>query len=888
MRLSFWRKCRTAFRWCRISVWLLVLAAMCALLWLNRVGLPDFLKTRLVAELHARGMDLEFSRMRLRLYRGIVVENVRIGHAQTPDSPTLSLAEVRLQLNLRALLHLRLQADGLALREGTLVWPLTPTNALTLDHIQTELHFLANDTWALENLKADFAGTKLVLSGEVTHAPEIRNWEMFRAQPSPGRAGLQAQLKNFSDTFNQIHLAGTPELSLVVDGDARDLHSFTVRLDAIAPAAQTPWFSARDVKLEAKLTAPEDALTNFDAAWGFWTNACPYKLECSARAAALQAGNLKLDSVTLDALWNAPELVITNVSVALGDGHLTAAVRLDVATRELVFTNASCFDAQAAAGLLTEKGREWLAKVSWKQPPGLRVGGSLVLPAWINRPSDWAGAMRQSVRLNGALAITNVTLLDLAINQASTHFSCSNQVWRLPDLQMIQGRTWLACDAQVDDVAQTYRCRVWGTFDPATLRPFLSENVREHELDEMKFGQPLALDVMVNGRLHDWDSLGVNGQIALTNYVIRGQAVDGVMSAVSYTNRVLAFLKPHLRTGTQVMTADRVALDFHARLILFENGWSTADPESMARAIGPKTGEFMEPYHFLSPPTARVNGWIPLRAMHGPEEMTNVDLQFDIVQGAPFHWLKLNTPRIEGTVHWLGSKLVLTNLTALAYGGNGSGFAVFDFLAPHTGADYDFAVNVTNVNLHELAADVGSPTNHLEGLLSGHLTVTNASSESLQSWNGFGAARLQDGLIWDIPVFGILSPVLNTFSPGLGNNRATDATARFIITNGVIYTDSLEIQSGMMRLQYVGTVGLNQSVNARVTARLLRDTWVFGPLISTVLFPVSKLFEYQVTGTLDNPRTEPLYVPKLLLMPLHPIRSLQELLPGGGSGPTGE
>jgi hypothetical protein len=123
--------------------------------------------------------------------------------------------------------------------------------------------------------------------------------------------------------------------------------------------------------------------------------------------------------------------------------------------------------------------------------------------------------------------------------------------------------------------------------------------------------------------------------------------------------------------------------------------------------------------------------------------------------------------------------------------------------------------------------------------------------------------------------------VLNTVSPGLGNSRATEASAKFAITNGVIYSDSLEIRSTMMRLQYAGTVDLKQNVNARVTARLLRDTWVVGPLVSTALWPVSKLFEYHVTGTLKNPRSVPVYIPRFLLMPLRPIRSLEELFPSG-------
>jgi len=156
--------------------------------------------------------------------------------------------------------------------------------------------------------------------------------------------------------------------------------------------------------------------------------------------------------------------------------------------------------------------------------------------------------------------------------------------------------------------------------------------------------------------------------------------------------------------------------------------------------------------------------------------------------------------------------------------------------------------------------------------------MTSANSKNWRTWNGYGRANLHDGLIWDVPVFGILSPVLNTVTPGLGSSRATDAAARFAMTNGMAFSDDLEIRSTMMRLQYSGTVDLQSRVNAHVTAQLLRDTWVVGPLVSTALWPVSKLFEYKITGTLEKPASEPVYIPQFLLMPLHPIRSLQEML----------
>src|SRR4029077_15877177 len=105
----------------------------------NRIGLPDFLKTRLVASLHSRGIELEFSRLRLRL-RGLVAENVRIGGGNA-RLPTLTLAEVQLRPDFSALRQFQLQIDGLVLHQGKLIWAITPTNTLTVDHIETDLRF---------------------------------------------------------------------------------------------------------------------------------------------------------------------------------------------------------------------------------------------------------------------------------------------------------------------------------------------------------------------------------------------------------------------------------------------------------------------------------------------------------------------------------------------------------------------------------------------------------------------------------------------------------------------------------------------------------------------------------------------------------------------------
>jgi hypothetical protein len=962
---GFWRKCRLCLRWSRRAAMVAAVALICAFVWFDRVGVPDFLQRRLVATLHDHGVELEFSRLRFSLLRGLIAENVRVGHAAAPDSPAISAQEVRLELNCRAALHWRLQLDGFTMREGKFILPLSPTNALKLDGIQTELRFQANDTWSLDNFKAGFAGAKLALSGDIAHAPEIRNWEIFHGAKTAGAVATRAQLQQFSDTLGKIHFTGTPQLSLTVAGDARDVHSFVVHLTVNAPGVQTPWAVARDIQFTARLTAPADVPTNVNALSGFWTNLQPFRLAWTARAAELRAGKVsagtiecdgvwhapeltmtklsaqqgawttgltvrnfeasasltapanvtahfdsawswwtnlqpyrlawtarleqlksdKLDAVSISCggFWSAPELALTNLSARLGSGRLEGGAWLNVATRELGFTNASRFDLHAVAALLTPKTRERLAEFSWTQPPTLRAGGLLVLPAWTNRQPDWRGEVQPTVRLLGELAFTNGAAFGAKIDSADARFAYSNLVWRLPALAVAQYRTRLEISGSEDDATKDYRWHISGAFDPAAVRPFLTASNAVRGFGIVRFTEPARLDAEVRGRLYDYDGISATGRVALTNFTVRGESMDNVTGAFAYTNLVLEFSNLCLWRGAQTMTADAVTLDFNRRLISFKNGYSTADPAAVSRAIGPKTAHILEPYHFLQPPTVLVEGCVPLHDVNGGHDVDDADLRFDIVGGVPFQCLKLRAARVTGTIHWLGQTLVLTNIAAELYGGAGNGFANFDFCVPHEGADYQFTAAVTNINLHALAADLASSTNHLEGALSGRLVVTRADSRDWRTMDGFGQARLRDGLIWDIPLFSLLSRVLNAVSPGLGNSRATDAAAVFVITNGVIYSNPLEINTAMTRLQYAGTVDLRGNVNARVTAQLLRNIWGVGPLISMFTSPLTKIFEYKVTGTLDNPKEDPVYVPKLFLLPLHPFRTLEDLIPGGGS-----
>ena len=881
---GFWRKCRIGFRCLRFTVWAGVLAALLAFAWFNLIGLPNFLKTRLVAALQEHDVQLEFSRMRLRLLHGIVADNVRLGTGTGATQPIFTAGEMQLRLDYPALLHRQLQLDGLVVRDGKLTLPLSATNALTLCNVQTELRFETNDTWSLDNFRADFAGVKISLGGELGHAPEIVDWQMFAGAKttaaSGGRSAVQPLLQSVADTLAQISFAPMPQLNVTVNGDARDIHSIVVRLNATAPAVRTPWFAAENLQVAANLTAPADAPTNTDPALVWWTNLQPFKLAGMTRAREVHTEILNASAVEITALWQAPQLALTRFSARLGDGTLDLGGTLDVATRDLIFTNDAHFDPRLAANLLPENVRTQLTVIAWPQPPRVRASGSFQLPAWTNGLADWRAEFKSTAHLHGELAVTNMVVAGTAVDFLQTHFAFANLICGLSDFSLAQGRTRLEVDGEDSLATDNFIFHTRGTLAAASVEPLLPNDLARHGFGLVHFTEPLALDLAGNGNWRDLSRFTATGHIALTNFAVRAVTLDSVATALAYTNLTVNFSHPQILRagGKQTATADNLALDLAGLHLFVTNGLSTLALSALGHAIGPKTGQDMDPYEFLSLPLARVNGCIPLRSVNDDLILDDADLQVDIIGDVPFRWHRFETPRITGKIHWLGKFLLVSNVVGEVYGSTAHGWGKFNLLTPGPGTDLSFYVAGANINLHAMGQALWSPTNSLEGALSGWVEVTSANSEDWRTWNGFGSVQLNDGLLWDIPLFGLASPVLNAFLPGLGSSRATQATAQLAMTNGVIHSDSLMVRSLMMRLEYVGTVDLQQNVNAKVTAQLLRNTWGVGPLISAVLWPVGKLFECQVTGTLGGPKAKPvLLLPRLLMAPLHPIRSVEQI-----------
>lgn len=634
---------------------------------------------------------------------------------------------------------------------------------------------------------------------------------------------------------------------------------------------QTRWGEARQARVSAKVARTATPKAAPPLEWGIWTNLAPWQLDTTVALDGVKAEQQKLEvsKFTLAAHWRAPSLTVSNLHAELYEGTLDLNSRLDVATRSISALGGFNFDAYRIEHLLDANTRREMSRFSFNALPKVHAGVALVLPEWTNSVKDWR-ATGDSVTLSAHVDSPGGAYRNATYLEASTDLTLTNGILRLQNLWARRPEGEVHLNYQVNPRSKEFHWQGRAQVFPQAIEPLLERPEEKRILTNFTFTVPPEVQGEIWGRWGARHELAFHARAAATNFVLRGERLDEFDGRVNFTNNFYAITDVHARRGTGVISAPVVWIDGRFDRLWVTNAQSTFDPYAFTRIIGPQTERALKAYQFSNAPTVRVTGSIPFR------EAETTDLHFDIA-GGPFRWSFFHLPEVTASLHWVTNQLSITNLDGAFHGGRLAGGLTFD-LSPKSSAEFGFNLIFTNASLPSFIADLTGKSNKLEGTVAGALVVTNANTANWQSWQGFGDVRLADGLLWDIPIFGLFSPVLNAINKDLGSSRAKEAKGTFILTNSVIYTKNLEIHSPPARLHYDGTVDFTGAVNANIEAEMFRDTFLLGPLLSFLTTPMTKVFEYKVTGSLANPKSEPRFIPKFLMLPLRPFQTIREFL----------
>ncbi|HWD20369.1 MAG TPA: hypothetical protein VHB20_13930 [Verrucomicrobiae bacterium] len=618
------------------------------------------------------------------------------------------------------------------------------------------------------------------------------------------------------------------------------------------------------------------------ADWGPWSKLARYRFDWGVAGSQITATNLQVKHMELSGKWRAPLLEVGKVSATLYGGRLDGRASVNAATRGIEADGRATFDERRITPWLTPAAQRWFAQFAWDQPPEVSAHVQLAVPSWTNRPPDWKAALRPTLRLTGEFTGRGGAFRGVAVESASGSFSYTNRTWSIPHLRAVRPDGQLEFSYAGSDETHDYHFLVDSDVDPKAAAPLLPEEKR-HWLDEASFATPPHVHADIWGRWHAPELTGIKAQLAVSNFVAHGESVDSLAANIEYTNKLAVAHDVRFVKGKQYAAADLAEFNFATKRVFFTNALGAVDVDFVRRISAPRTPKFLQLIQFDQAPAVRVSGTFTI----GDPQATQMRFA---VAGRNFHYTNLVTDAISGSVDWRARHVVLTNVQAGLYNtGSLVGKCTFDYV-PKVGTSFQCDFTAKDVDLPALARSLTGRTNKLEGMLDGQLTMDCASAKDRRTWNGSGSVHVHNALLWDIKMFGILSPALNAIVPGAGNSSGYDASASFVITNGVIATDDLVAHSTGFRLLYRGTVDtVDKRMDARVEAEVLRDTRVLGPLLGALFSPLSKLFEYRVTGDLRSPKKEPVFIPAplmMLLRPFHTLRSMGDAPPAAGAGPV--
>jgi len=607
----------------------------------------------------------------------------------------------------------------------------------------------------------------------------------------------------------------------------------------------------------------------------FWTNLAPWRfqIESAATHLTLRTGE-SVESARLESEWKAGRLALSNLTLQVPEGRLRLSGTVEVATRQAVLAVQTRLALRALDRFLPA--RLWSQVTNQGVHPDNRLQLDLTargeLPPWETPATNWVEAFRSTVAIQGGVQGTNLAWNGVVVDGVEARFGAASERITLESLRVVEDAGELNVRGELDLDDGRYEAQVDSSLDPLAFRPLLKASELGRQFDLIRLASPPVIGAEAWGNFKRPGELGFRAAVALTNATYRREPVTELRTVLTFTNQSIVFTGTDVRQGTNAARAPWMRYDLKTQLLHLTNAIANLDLGSVGRIIGPKTAQVLGPYYFSQAPQVQLDGAIPI----------SLEAKGDVVfqaRAPELEWWYLRFTNLFATVRWHGDQLTITNVAAGFYGGLMSAEIGVNLANPKDvtfRADSSFA----DVQVDLLMSDLATSTNQLGGLLSGQIIIDEGQGRKGEPWKGSGNAQIRDGDLWGLPLFGMLSPVFDTIAPGMGKARFNAGNAFFTLTNNLVDFSKVELLSSVMRIDMRGAVSFEGDLDLVLEARPLRGVPMLGAVLDFVLAPFTKLFEYEVGGTLGQPVAELKNVPSFLLAPLRPFKTLKTIFGG--------
>ena len=793
---------RHACGWTLRAAFLLFLITLVFFAYLHLVGLPSYFSDALLNRLAAQGYFLQIERLTLEVDRGLVAKNVRLFLKEDAPRPFLESAELSVALNPIPLLWHQESVPLVSIVEGSLRFqvgqnqPETPhgTHELAVTHANARLS-IADRKITLHEFAADFLD--IHFRGRGAFYPAARPQAPATNPLALVQQGMEeapAWVLNIVEQLNRISFDQPPQADFV----------FSIAPDQ--PARQSFSLQVRS-------------------------------------ASGGQVQGVAFSRLDFDVALNEQQVRVPNIQILTTAGILALSGHFDLA------------DQTTLVNLHNTLPPDTLLRV---MPPRIQAQVAaavpiLQFPLQLDLQLGPTAATNLLQQITGRLsfgrtALRNVPIeaLDVAfahtgpeitIGPASVQFDTGPHASKL---SVPEGRYNLT--------RRDFQARVRGTINPHLLKPLLTPNMQAI-VDWFEFQEPIQADVMVGGTVGN-PAIYCYGPVQATNFSLRNTPIQSFQTQLNITNEVMHMTRALLARPEGMARGD-IHMAFSNQTLRLDNVESTLDPRATADMLGPAVATFLKPFVLNGPLRLRINGLLDYCNFSLNQLQAQVE-----AQGFGFDRWVADTATFDLAAD--GMRIHVTNALATAYGGQAVGSGYFYPVGSDTNWRYEVELTATNVNLTELLeASFAKPVKNMRGTLDGTIRVGGYFGQGTgPQVVGSGQATVRGGLLFQTKLFSGLSAILDKILPDFNLFAQTDANGHFTIRNSRITSRDIDLQGTMFSVKATGDYFLDGNLNYRVEVQLLRNG-TLATIVRLATLPVTRLLEFRLTGTFEDPRWRP-------------------------------
>jgi hypothetical protein len=540
----------------------------------------------------------------------------------------------------------------------------------------------------------------------------------------------------------------------------------------------------------------------------------------------LRRGDYEMTNLSLVAEWTNQTLQINQCSWSDNAGSFSGRANWSRETGAAEFQGRSTLDAKRfleAVGF-----PQLLADVTLNSPPLLELSGS----------ANFAGVKPQ-LSVIGRLDVERFNYQTVPLLKLTADFSWDGDRGMIRELRLRHESGELRGDLL--DAPNDFRLNVESSIDPIVFRAFASPEMGRF-LAEWVWSRPPAIRFAVRGPGRDPVTWTGEGNITTQRTRFRGAWMNEASAALRLEKGALNLDNLHVARDEGTGTGS-IAYDFARHEIRFKDIKSTLRLTDAIVWVDPKYFKEVTPYKFRQPPNVVVNGVFQFQGAND-----RIEIKVDAPTGMDYVFLGKTLPfdRVTGRLLFTNNRLQLIDIDGKLLNGDIRGGA--DISLVRNDNRYHANLTLEGVDFPRLA-DLYFKYSTAHGRLSGSYEWTGVGSEA-RLMQGAGNAKVTEGDIFAIPVFGPLSGLLSAIIPGAGYSLARQAKATFTIKDGVIHTDDFKVSGKLFGMIGHGDVHFLED-------KLDFDIRIEAGGAGVVLTPMYKLFEYKGEGSIAKPNWHP-------------------------------